>query len=85
MASALVIGWPSSSKGQKDETSMNRDIQISLENDAHHRALRRCYSCGAYARPFDEVNGAIRCWRCAEKARREREEAEDLNATISLR
>jgi hypothetical protein len=38
------------------------------DSDANHRALRRCYSCGTYARPFDEVNGAIRCERCAKRA-----------------
>jgi DNA-directed RNA polymerase subunit RPC12/RpoP len=53
-------------------------MQISLEVDANHRSLRRCYSCGTYARPYDQVDGAIRCERCAEKARRqEREEKED--------
>ena len=34
-------------------------MQISLENDANHRALRRCYSCGSYARPYDDVKGAL--------------------------
>ena len=59
---------------------MRREMQISLENDANHRALRRCYSCGSYARPYDEVKGAIRCERCAQKARRDRDdEDEDLS------
>ena len=54
-------------------------MQICLENEANHRALRRCYSCGAYARPFelDESNGAIRCRPCAEKAQRRRQELSD--------
>ena len=54
-------------------------IQIELENDAdaNHRALRRCYSCGNYARPFDEVKGGIRCEKCAKKERRIRSEDDD--------
>ena len=54
-------------------------MQIYLENDAHHRALRRCHVCGSYARPvdIDEISGTIRCERCAEKNRRERERARD--------
>ena len=57
--------------------------QLELEVEAHHRALRRCHGCGAYAR-VEEVAGALKCERCAKKARREREreEAEDLNAAI---
>jgi hypothetical protein len=50
---------------------MRRDmlqIQPERDADANHRALRRCYRCGTYARPFDEVNGAIRCERCAKRA-----------------
>ena len=43
-------------------------IQPERDADANHRALRRCYRCGTYARPFDEVNGAIRCERCAKRA-----------------
>jgi hypothetical protein len=53
-------------------------MQISLEAESSHRSLRRCYSCGTYTRPYDQVNGAPRCERCAEKARRqEREEKDD--------
>lgn len=44
-------------------------IQVERDSDANHRALRRCYSCGSYARPFDDVNGSIRCERCAKRAR----------------
>ncbi|MEO8189719.1 MAG: hypothetical protein ABI682_05210 [Acidobacteriota bacterium] len=58
---------------------MTRQMQLELENDANHRALRRCRSCGAYARPFDEVNGAPRCERCAKRARRAEVEDEKLN------
>ena len=57
---------------------MRREMQLTLDPDANHRALRRCFRCGSYARPFDEFNGAIRCERCAEKDRRARED-EDLN------
>ncbi|MEP6768134.1 MAG: hypothetical protein ABJC61_05660 [Acidobacteriota bacterium] len=55
---------------------MSRQMQIELENDANHRALRRCYSCGSYARPFDEVNGNMRCEKCAKRARRVETEEE---------
>jgi hypothetical protein len=48
-----------------------RELQIYLETDANHRALRRCHGCGAYTRAFREVNGSIRCERCAQKASRE--------------
>ena len=55
-------------------------LQIRVDPDANHRALRRCHGCGSYTRPFDEVDGTIRCERCAQKARREREDSdEDLN------
>jgi hypothetical protein len=47
-------------------------MQLELDVEAHHRALRRCHSCGAY----------VRCERCAQRARRERDDAdEDLNAS----
>jgi hypothetical protein len=49
-------------------------MQIELESDANHRALRRCYRCGSYARPYDEVNGAIRCERCAKRDEKRRRE-----------
>jgi formylmethanofuran dehydrogenase subunit E len=47
-------------------------IQLERDWEANHRALRRCHACGAYARPAEQVNGVLRCERCAEKARRER-------------
>jgi rRNA maturation endonuclease Nob1 len=57
-------------------------MQLELEVEANHRALRRCHGCGAYAR-VEEVEGSLRCERCASKAKREKDvaEAEDLNAT----
>jgi hypothetical protein len=55
---------------------MRREMQLSLDQDANHRALRRCCRCGAYARPFDEVAGSIRCERCAMKARREEDDTD---------
>jgi hypothetical protein len=60
------------------EEAMSRQLQIRIEgdNDANHRALRRCCRCGSYARPFDDVNGAIRCERCAKRDRRARQEEE---------
>lgn len=58
-------------------------MQLELEVEAHHRALRRCHGCGAYAR-VEEVEGALRCERCAKKARREKDlaDAENLNETV---
>lgn len=53
-----------------------RELQIEI-NDANHRALRRCYRCGSYARPFDEVNGAIRCEPCAKRDRKVRQRDEE--------
>jgi len=47
-------------------------LQLELESDANHRALRRCHSCGSYARPFDDVNGAIRCEACAKREQKKR-------------
>jgi formylmethanofuran dehydrogenase subunit E len=58
-------------------------VRLELEVEAHHRALRRCHGCGAYAR-VEEVNGTLKCERCAKKAKREKDvvEPEDLNAPI---
>jgi hypothetical protein len=58
-------------------------VQLELEVEAHHRALRRCHGCGAYAR-VEEAGGSLKCERCLKKARRntEREEAENLNVAI---
>lgn len=58
---------------------MRREAALVLDLNAHHRALRRCHGCGQYARPFGEVAGRLLCERCLERARREREENEDLN------
>ena len=48
-------------------------LMLELDLDAHHRALRRCHGCGAYARPGGEVRGRLLCEKCLEKARRETE------------
>lgn len=58
-------------------------MQLELEVEARHRALRRCHGCGAYAH-VEEIEGALRCERCAKKAKREKDaaEPEDLNRTI---
>ncbi len=56
-----------------------RELQIEI-NDANHRALRRCYRCGNYARPFDSVNGAIRCEPCAKRDRKVRPREEENQA-----
>lgn len=57
-------------------------VQLEMEVDARHRALRRCHACGAYAH-VEEVEGVLRCERCAKKAKREKElaDAENLNET----
>lgn len=66
---------------------MRRQMQISLDTVHNHHSLRRCTCCGAYTRPYDEVNGAIRCERCAKKAQRDGKEEndEDLSAAYLLR
>lgn len=65
---------------------MGRQLQMTLDADANHRALRRCHACGSYSRPFEEVNGRIRCERCARRARRDGkdESGEDVNTHYLL-
>jgi len=49
---------------------IKRETPVSDPN-AHHRALRRCHGCGAYARPAVEpLEGRLVCEKCFEKARR---------------
>jgi len=55
---------------------MRPQLQIELESDANHRALRRCHRCGSYARPYDEVNGAIRCEPCAKRDQKKRRDGQ---------
>lgn len=59
---------------------MRRELQLTLEPvSPHHRSLRRCYGCGNYVRPFVEMDGVIRCERCAKKDdSREDRESEEL-------
>ena len=57
---------------------MRRELQLQIEVDpvkANHRSLRRCHGCGNYERPFVEMEGVIRCEKCAKKDE-SREEAE---------
>lgn len=51
---------------------MRPQLQLELESDANHRALRRCHRCGSYARPYDDVNGAIRCEPCSKRDEKKR-------------
>ena len=48
---------------------MWRELQLSIETpvNANHRSLRRCHGCGNYTRPFVEMEGSIRCEKCAKK------------------
>jgi hypothetical protein len=50
---------------------MRRELQLQLTVEppvqANHRSLRRCYGCGNYTRPFVEMDGVIRCERCAKR------------------
>lgn len=58
-------------------------MQLELEVEAHHRALRRCHGCGDYARNIEEIEGRPCCERCAKKARADQDEPEqDLNTTL---
>jgi hypothetical protein len=63
---------------------MRRELQLQLVVEpvhANHRALRRCHGCGNYERPFVEMDGVIRCERCAKKAESpEDAEREDMGA-----
>jgi ribosomal protein S27E len=51
---------------------MRRQLQLQLSVEPpvqpNHRSLRRCHGCGDYARPFVEMDGVIRCERCAKKS-----------------
>ena len=63
---------------------MRRELQLQLVVEpvqAHHRSLRRCHGCGNYERPFVEMDGVIRCERCAKKdEQREEAEKRDMGA-----
>jgi formylmethanofuran dehydrogenase subunit E len=62
-----------------------QELQLEPDWEANHRALRRCHGCGAYARPVEQVNGILRCERCAEKARRRsREEGETDRTAVNF-
>jgi rRNA maturation endonuclease Nob1 len=58
-------------------------MQLELEVEAHHKALRRCHGCGAFVRHAEENKGVLRCERCAEKARRD-QEREDFQEDLSI-
>ena len=49
---------------------MRRELQLTIEAPVtgNHRSLRRCHSCGNYTRPFAEMDGIIRCEKCAKKS-----------------
>jgi formylmethanofuran dehydrogenase subunit E len=48
---------------------IKRETPAAASN-AHHRALRRCHGCGAYARPAAEpLGGRIVCEKCYDKAK----------------
>ncbi len=49
---------------------MRRELQLELNVEPvqpRHRSLRRCHGCGNYERPFVEMDGVIRCERCAKR------------------
>lgn len=58
---------------------MRRELQLTIEApvQANHRSLRRCYGCGNYERPFVEMDGVIRCEKCAKKSASSNEGGED--------
>ena len=58
-------------------------MQLELEVEAHHRALRRCHGCGVFVRHAEEEKGVLRCERCAEKARRD-QERDDFQEDLSI-
>jgi hypothetical protein len=59
-----------------------QQLQLTVEPvHANHRALRRCHGCGNYERPFVEMDGIIRCERCAKKGEEDDEsEKKDLES-----
>lgn len=60
---------------------MRRELQLTVEPvQPHHRSLRRCYGCGEYVRPFVEMEGVIRCERCAKRDQGRDGEQEDVSA-----
>jgi hypothetical protein len=63
---------------------MRRELQFAIEPPVqpNHRSLRRCYGCGNYVRPFVEMEGIIRCERCAKKSE-STDEKEDLDSIES--
>lgn len=67
---------------------MRRELQLELTVEtvrANHRSLRRCHGCGNYERPFVEMDGVIRCERCAKKDdSREDAEKRDSSAIESF-
>jgi hypothetical protein len=58
-----------------------RELQLTIEPiQPHHRSLRRCYGCGNYERPFVEMDGVIRCEKCAKKSENDEDrKKEDLD------
>lgn len=67
---------------------MWRELQLSIETPVHanHRSLRRCHGCGSYTRPFVEMEGTIRCEKCAKKNESTDErEKENLGSIDSYR
>ena len=65
---------------------MRRELQLQLTIEppvrANHRSLRRCFSCGNYTRPFVEMDGVIRCERCAKGKGDSEAEGEKDNGRI---
>ena len=50
---------------------LKRETPAPADVSAHHRALRRCHGCGAYARPAAEATEAkLLCEKCFDKGRR---------------
>jgi hypothetical protein len=64
---------------------MSRELQLQLSIEpaqASHRSLRRCYGCGNYERPFVEMDGVIRCERCAKRDGQPEEDGKDDSETL---
>ena len=67
---------------------MRREMQLQLSVEPpvgpSHRSLRRCYGCGNYTRPFVEMDGEVRCERCAKKSEADdQREERDLHSIDS--
>lgn len=59
-------------------------IQPEQERTGGHGALRRCRCCGADILAGPVIDGALLCERCAQRARRDRDETDRTEVNFLL-